>query len=62
MTPNVNTNGRLLKVQDLTLKKNENKPVVLKRRIKSKLKPKTLTRVKITRDKNKAKNAVAKDL
>ena len=43
--PTINTNTGLLKVEDTTLTKMETKPVVLKKRIRSKLKSKPFTRV-----------------
>ena len=60
VTPTVNTDGSLLKVDDTTLEKIKTKPVVSKIRIKSKLKSKPLTLVRSTRSKNKYKTKKAK--
>ena len=56
VTPNVNANGSLLTVEYTRLKKMKIKPVVFKRIIKSRLKEKPLTEVRLTRSKNKYKS------
>ena len=58
MTPTVNTNNSLLKAEDTTLTKVKNKPVVSKRRTKSRFKAKSLTEVISTRSKNKSKTTI----
>ena len=60
MKQNVNTSCSLLKVEDTTLKKLKTKPDVLIRRIKSKLKSKSLTEVISTGSKHKYKTTISK--